>query len=100
MRVGVQQSGLVAHDADMAVPEYDIAPPQAGKVRIEGERRADRFFLQIGIARCGDPGRVERNLHEARAIYAEACFAAPEIGRVQKPLGHRDEVFFARVVWL
>ena len=97
MRVGVQQSGLVAHDADMAAPEYDIAAPQAGKVRIEDERRADCFFLQIGIARRRDPGRVERNLHEARAIDAEARFAAPEIGRVQKPLGHRDEVFFARV---
>ncbi len=100
MRVGMQQSGLVAHDADMAAPEYDIAAPQAGKVRIEGERRADCFFLQIGITRHGHPGGVERNLHETRAIDAEARFAAPEIGRVQKTLGHRDEVFFARVVWL
>ena len=98
MRVGVQQSCFVAHDADMAAPEYDIAAPQAGKVRIETERRADRFFLQIGIARHGHPGRVERNLHEPRAIDAEARLAAPEIGRVQKPLGHRDEVFFALFV--
>ncbi len=54
----------------MAAPEYDIAAPQAGKVRIETERRADCFFLQIGIARRGDPGCVERDLHEARAIDA------------------------------
>ena len=95
MGVGVQQRCLIAHDADVPAPKHEVAAPQAGKVRVDGDWQSQRVFLQIGVARRSHPGRVERNLHEAGAIDAEARLAAPEIGRMQKPLGHGDEVCLA-----
>ena len=92
MGVGVQQRGLVAHDADVPAPKDEVAAPQTRKVRVDGDWRSQRLFLQIGVARRVNPGRVERNLHEAGAINAKARLAAPEIRRMQKPLGHGDEV--------
>jgi hypothetical protein len=58
----------------------------------------DGNLVGVGVARRVKPGRVERNLHEARAINAKARFAAPEIGRMQQPLGHGDEVCLALLV--
>ena len=97
MGIGVQQRGLIAHDAGVPAPKYEVAAPQARKVRACGNWQSQRVFLQIGVARRVNPGRVERNLHEARAINAKARFAAPEIGRMQKPLGHGDKVCLALV---
>jgi hypothetical protein len=98
MGVGVQECGLIAHDADVPAPKDEVAAPQARKVRVDGDLHSQRLFLPIGVARCVNPGRVERNLHKARAINAKARFAAPEIGRMQQPLGHGDEVCLALLV--
>ena len=43
------------------------------------------------------PQAVERDLHEARAIEAEAGLAAPQIRRADEALGDRDEIGFELV---
>ena len=38
------------------------------------------------------PRGVQRDLHQPRAIDAEAALAAPQIGRADESFGHRDEI--------
>jgi hypothetical protein len=45
----------------------------------------------------GNAAGVECNLHEAGAVDAVVGLAAPEIGRAEKALRHRDEVLFDMV---
>ena len=90
--VGVEQALGVEHDADMALPEDEVAAPQAGEVGGDGDGLAEIPLLHVAVARRRDPGRVERELDEAGAVEAEAGAAAPEIGRADEALGDGDEI--------
>ena len=73
----------VDHDADMALPEDQIAAPQAD------ESRPGSIALPTAPPACRNRaapcGRhAHRKLDEAGAIDAEAGGAAPEIGRVEE----------------
>src|SRR5579871_3574702 len=78
--VGMHERVGVAHDRDMAFPEDEIAALQVPcLVRIE--RAAELGLLHVAVARAGSAGGLQRKLHQARAVDAEAALAAPKIGR-------------------
>ena len=56
---------------------------------------AERRFLQVAVARRGDPGGRQRRLNEPRTVDPFRRPSAPEIGRVEEALRDRDEVRFA-----
>ena len=66
---------------------------QAGKVG----RLAERLLLHVAVARAWDAAGGQRDLHQTRAVEAHAGLAAPEIGRADEPLRHRDEIGFLGV---
>ena len=57
--------------------------------------RPSAVLLHVAVARAADAGGVQRDLHQAGAIDAEAALAAPEIGRADEAFGDRDEIGFA-----
>src|SRR6185437_4941143 len=77
----------------MAFPEHQIAAPQLAKRR----QFSERYFLHVAVARAGVAGRLQRDLHQSGAVDAERCLAAPQIGRVEKFLGDRDEIRLPRL---
>ena len=79
------------HDANMAVPEHEVAAGERGAV-LQFERVTDLFRLHVGVARARKPGGLARKLHQARAIDAEAGAAAPQIGRAAKAKRDIDEI--------
>lgn len=88
----MQQRVRIGHDADMALPEYEVATAQTVEAVVVGERLAELPLLQVGIARRGHARSRQRELDEGRAVETEAGPAAPEIGHVQEALGHGDEI--------
>ncbi len=48
--------------------------------------------LHVAVARAGDAAGRERDLHQARAIDAEAGLAAPQIRHADEALGNGDEI--------
>ena len=73
------------------VPQLQAATAAAqGGVR--RERPAQRVLLHVAVAGCRNAARVERRLHEPRAIDPEPGPAAPEIGDRQEALGDGDEI--------
>ena len=95
--VGVQQRRRVAHDADVALPEHEIAAPQMRERVVERQRRAERRLLHVAVARRGDSRRRQRGLRQAGAVDPFAGAPAPQIGRLEKTLGDGDEIGLARV---
>ena len=91
--VRVHERGGVAHDADMPLPEHEIAAPER---LVGGDRLAERGLLHVAVARRGDAGRVKPRLDQARAVDPFRRPAAPKIGRFEKALGDRDMVRLAR----
>ena len=65
MAVGVDHVPVVGHDGDMALPEDEVAAPEAGKARSGLERLADRSRLHVGIAQHVGAGHVHGKLDEA-----------------------------------
>jgi hypothetical protein len=47
-RIGVKKALRIAHDGDVALPEYEIAALEIGAIC---DRRAKRSFLHIAVAR-------------------------------------------------
>ena len=81
MRIGVEQCVFAQKDPHMALPKHEITPlPRAGCF-------AESRFLEIAIPWAGSPSRLERELHEARAIHALMGIAAPKLAHAEKPLG-------------
>ena len=78
--VGVDHAVAAARDGDVAFPENQVAALQAG----EACRLAERALLHVAVARAFDAAGRQRDLHQPRAVEAEARLAAPEIG-------HADE---------
>ncbi|GJE70546.1 hypothetical protein CHKEEEPN_2084 [Methylorubrum podarium] len=76
----------------MALPEHEVAALQPVEPRRQGG--AERPLLLVGVARAGPPRILQAELHEARAIEAEAGAPAPEIGRPDEPLGGGGEIRF------
>src|SRR4029077_7655028 len=89
--VGVNERYAVAHDGDMAFPEDEVAAPQKPLPGLE-DRRAERGFLHVAIARADAARGGERDLDEARAIETERGLAAPQIRHAEKALRHGDEI--------
>ena len=87
--VGMEQGVAVAHDPDVTLPEDEIA---AAKRVLGAEVLAEEGGLHVGVARRGDAGGEERQLHEAGAVDAAGAAAAPEIGDAEEALGLRHEV--------
>ena len=85
----------VAHDRDVALPEYQIAAPRLRDV----DRRAERVFLHVAVARAGDAAGAERYLHEAGAVEPEIGLAAPQIRDPKEALRHRHEIFLSLRQW-
>ena len=50
------------------------------------------LLLHVAVARAGDAAGAERDLHQAGAVDAVAGLAAPQIGRAEEALRHRDEI--------
>ncbi len=73
----------------MALPEDQIAAAQG---RAVVDRGAQFGFLHVAVAGCRNVARVERRLHEPRAIDPEPGPAAPEIRDRQEALGDGDEI--------
>ncbi len=82
----------VGHDGDMALPEHQVAAPQPGKIRAGIERLAEVAACMSESRSTSLAGHAHRQLHQAGTVDAEAGGAAPEIGRAEKRLGHRDIV--------
>ena len=76
--IGVQQSRRVAHDADMAFPEQEIAAPRL----IERNPFAQIALLHVGVARTRNAAGVEPKLHQSRAVDAEAGLALVTAKRI------------------
>src|ERR1051325_5816471 len=76
----------------MGRPENEIAAPQ----RLGVDGCAERLLLHVAVARAGNAAGVQRDLHEPRTIETVIRLAAPEIGRAQKALRHRDEIALLR----
>src|SRR5215510_622313 len=93
--IGMNERCRVAHDRHMALPEYEIAPPQLGGR--DRELLAERLFLHGAVARAGNSARAERDLEEAGTVETKRRLAAPQIGHSQEALGDGDEVAFPRV---
>ena len=51
------------HDADMAVPEHEVAAGERAALPVE--RAADLFRLHVGVARARKPRGFARKLHQA-----------------------------------
>ena len=81
----------------MAAPEDEVAALQRRLVAAL-DRHAEHLLLQVGVARRASAGRHQRQLHQRRAIEAEARAAAPEIGRLDETLGDSDEIGLGRRV--
>ena len=86
----------VAHDPDMALPEHEIAALERRARIVDGDGLAERGLLHVAVARRGHAGGGERRLDEARAVDPLRRPAAPEIRRLEKALGDRDIIRFAR----
>ena len=80
-----------ASRAIAAWPFQKIRSPRCRFVRFRGQRPAKAVLLHVAVARAAIP-RHSAELHEARAIDAEASLAAPEIGRADEAFGNRDEI--------
>jgi hypothetical protein len=89
MAIRMQQHPVVAHDTDMARPEYKIAAPQR---RACGQGDAERCLLLIAVAGRGKARGVQRDLHEPGTIKTEPGAPTPKIGHRQKGFGNRDEI--------
>src|SRR4029078_1202610 len=76
--------------ADMAVPKYKIATGER-LAAPQVERPSMLRCLHIGVARAGDPRRFAGDLHEPRAVDAEAGATAPEVGRADEGEAHVEE---------
>ena len=90
--IGMHEHDAIGHDADVAFPEHKIAAQEAFIDLGNWYRNAEFCLLHVAVARRGDTGRVERHLHEARTIYANARASAPKIGDADKALGNLDEI--------
>ena len=75
----------------MALPEHQIAAPQARDVDAAIGVPSARSCMSLSRGQAM-PQAVERDLHEAGAVEAEAGLAAPQIGRAEEALGDRDEI--------
>ncbi len=78
----------------MALPEHEVAAAELrGPPPVDGAPQLCR--LHVGIARRGITRRFDGELHQARAVEADAGAAAPQIGRAEKGLGDGDEIAFS-----
>ena len=93
MAIGVQQRFLVRHDADMTVPEHQVAALEAIEI-IDQQPVAKRRLLHVAVTQRLHSASLERQLHEAGAVEAVDRLAAPEIGNVTEHFGDRHEVGF------
>ena len=85
----------VARSRTMATwPFQKTRSPRCSAARTGGQRdrRAERRFLHIAVARAGNACRRQRHLHQPRAIETERRLAAPQIRHAEKALGHGDEI--------
>jgi len=92
--IGMKQPRLIIHNGDVALPEHEIAAPQAGGHLRGRERLPDGVLLHVAVARAGYATGGERDLQEARAVDAEIGLATPKVRAAEEPLGNRDEVGF------
>ena len=74
--------------------EDEIAAPQR---LVLAKRTTERFALQIAVARCGDAGCCERQLHEPRTIDPAAAAPAPQIWLPEQTFRRRHPVVLGRV---
>src|SRR3990170_5376181 len=80
--IGVQEVLPARHDADMALPEHEVAAAEFGTLsQIDGTPEFHR--LHVGIARRGITRRFNGELHQTRAVEADAGAAAPKVGRTE-----------------
>ena len=91
MAIGVQQRGIVCHDADVTVPEHQVATGQAVEV-VDHQVLAEALFLHVAIAQRLDTGGLQRHLHEARAIETVGRLAAPVVRHAEEAFGDRHIV--------
>ena len=86
MAIGMQQRVGIAHDADMAGPEEEIAALQIWSTTLYIQRLACVFLLHGGVAQNINTCHVAGQLHQAGSIQPQRAFAAPEIGRADQAL--------------
>ena len=68
------------------------AASETGERLIEGDRRAERGFLHVAVARRGDARRRQRRLGQPRTINPLRCPPAPEIGGFEESFGDGGEI--------
>ena len=91
MRIGVEQVGRARHDADVTLPEHEIAAAEL--YAFPPVDRLTQFCrLHVGVARRLMSRRLDCELDEARAVEPDTGAAAPQIGRAEKRLGDGDGI--------
>src|SRR5205809_8046897 len=93
--IGMNEARCVAHNGDMSGPENEIAPLEVGNTRRRRDRFAKRLFLHVRIARTCESTGSQRDLHQPRAVEAEAGLASPKIRHTQKALGDCNEILLS-----
>src|ERR1700704_1757057 len=103
--IGMDERRYIAHDRDMALPEYEIATfgiaqvaftfrTQTALLRITPLQVA---FLHVGVAPAWDAAGRQRNLHQARTVNSKTGLSAPEIRNFEEPFRHSHEVAFVEI---
>ena len=92
MGVGVHHQNVIDHDADVPLPEYEVAALQAFETAGDGNTGAKLGLLHVGVAGRRNPGRLQRSLNEPRAIQANARTAAPKVRHANEALCDRHEI--------
>src|SRR5262249_39818166 len=64
--IGMKQPRFIAYNADVALPEHEIAAPQAGDRGGGRERLPHCMLLHVAVAGAGYAAGRERDLQEAR----------------------------------
>ena len=82
---------LIAHDGDVAFPEHRSPRCSVGESDPRSTCPSARSCMSLSRGQ-GDAAGGQRDLHQRRAVEAEAGLAAPQIGHAEEALGDRDEI--------
>src|SRR5712671_3154169 len=93
--IGMDERRYIAHDRDMALPEYEIAA--FGIAQVAFTFRTQVAFLHVGVAPAWDAAGRQRNLHQARTVEPKTGLSAPEIRNFEEPFRHSHEVAFVEI---
>src|SRR3989304_10620330 len=84
----MQEAALAGDKADMALPIDQIAALELREVLAEIDRAA-QLGLHVAVARTRDARRLQRELHQRRAIETERRAPAPKIGNAEQAARRR-----------